>query len=171
MTAELTFREARVDAGDGARLEAAMRAEVEALYEGLDMTAEDMPKAGPDELHPPTGRFVVGYLDEEPVCCGGYKTLAPGVCEIKRMYVVPAVRGQSLSRRLLAELERRAAADGFDVARLDTGDRQPAAWHVYRSSGYEPIENFNGSPVATLFGEKRLLPATGTSDGVGRDLE
>ena len=40
--------------------------------------------------------------------------------------------------------------------RLDTGPRQPHARGLYESEGYVPIANFNGNPVATFFGEKRL---------------
>jgi hypothetical protein len=40
---------------------------------------------------------------------------------------------------------------------LDTGPRQPHARGLYESEGYVPIANFNDNPVATFFGEKRLL--------------
>jgi hypothetical protein len=86
---EVEFRDGRVDSGDGGRLEAAMRAEVGALYNGLDLQAPHMPAAGPAQLNPPDGVFLVGYLDDEAVCCGGIKTLGAGACEFKRMYVVP----------------------------------------------------------------------------------
>jgi GNAT superfamily N-acetyltransferase len=152
----IEFRDGRVDSGDGGRLEAAMRAEVEALYAGLDMNGEDMPKAGPAELNPPGGTFLVGYLDGHPVCCGGIKTLEPGICEFKRMYVVPERRGSGTGRRLLAGLEARARELGFHTARLDTGDQQASARRLYEGSGYREIPNFNANPVATFFGEKRL---------------
>ncbi len=150
------FLEGRVDSGDGARLEAAMRAEVGAMYAGLDLTAPDMPKAGAEELNPPNGLFLVGYIDGEAVCCGGLKRLDGEACEIKRMYVAPSVRGRGIGRLLLTELEDRARGLGFQIARLDTGDRQPDAVHLYESSGYRPIANYNANPVATYFGEKRL---------------
>jgi GNAT superfamily N-acetyltransferase len=152
----IAFRDGHVDRGDGAVLESAMRAEIEALYAGLDMNAGDMPKAGPAELSPPHGVFLVGYDAGRPVCCGGIKPLEPGICEFKRMYVVPEARGQGLARSLLAALEARARDLGFHTARLDTGDRQPSAQHVYESSGYVSIENFNANPMATFFGEKAL---------------
>lgn len=133
-----------------------MRAEVGVLYAGLDLNAKEMPKAGPDELNPPNGLFLVGYLDGEAVCCGGLKRLDDEACEIKRMYVAPQARGRGVGRQLLVELEDRAMRLGFQVARLDTGNRQPDAQHLYESSGYRPIGNFNSNPIATYFGEKRL---------------
>jgi GNAT superfamily N-acetyltransferase len=152
----IAFRDGRVDSGHGGRLEAAMRAEVEAMYPGLDLSAADMPQAGPAELNPPHGVFLVGYRDGEPVCCGGIKTLAPGVCEFKRMYVIPEARGAGVGRALLGALEARARALGFHTARLDTGAAQTVAQRLYLSAGYRPVENFNANPVATFFGEKPL---------------
>jgi len=151
------FRPARVDEGDGAALFQAMATEIAVLYDGLDQNAPDMPKAGPAELGPPAGGFWVGYVDGAPACCGGVKQLpGPGTCEIKRMYVVPALRGRGIARRTLAFLEDRARALGHHVVRLDTGHRQPDARHLYETSGYVEIDNFNANPVATYFAEKHL---------------
>jgi GNAT superfamily N-acetyltransferase len=155
-TADVEFREARVDAGEGARLLAAMRGEIARLYEGLDLDAETMPKAGPAELGPPRGAFIVGWRDGAAVCCGGIKDLGGEACEIKRMYVAPQARRSGVARALLRALEDRARELGYALARLDTGPRQPHARHLYESAGYREIGNFNGNPVATFFAEKPL---------------
>jgi GNAT superfamily N-acetyltransferase len=152
----IQFRDGRVDTGDGGRLEAAMRAEIGELYAGLDLQSPDMPKAGPDELNPPNGAFLVGYEDEVAICCGGIKRLDAEICELKRMYVIPAARGRGVARVLLAALEARARELGYTIARLDTGPKQPSAQHLYESAGYVSIPNFNGNPVATYFGERPL---------------
>lgn len=152
----IQFRDGRVDSGDGGRLEAEMREEVGRLYSGLDLQSPDMPKAGPDELNPPSGVFIVGYEDGVAICCGGIKRLDHEACELKRMYVIPEARGRGVARILLAELENRARTLGYTIARLDTGPRQPAAQHLYESAGYVSIPNFNANPVATYFGQRRL---------------
>jgi GNAT superfamily N-acetyltransferase len=152
----IEFRDGLIDAGDGSHLEAAMREEMRDVYSGLDLQAPDMPKAGPDELNPPNGAFIVGYEDGVPVCCGGIKRLDAEACEIKRMYVAPEARGRGAARILLGALEDRARGLGYVIARLDTGPKQPAAQHLYESTGYAQIPNFNANPVATYFGEKRL---------------
>ena len=72
------------------------------------------------------------------------------------MYVVPAARRQGLARVLLHALEDAARRLGYQVARLDTGPRQPHAQALYESEGYVAVGNFNGNPVATFFGAKRL---------------
>ena len=150
------FRECPVDEEPAATLVGAMRAEMAALYEGLKLDGAHMPKAGPAELRPPGGLFIVGYEDAVAVCCGGIKRLPDGACEIKRMYVIESARGRGVARELLEELERRARQLGYGVVRLDTGPRQPRAQRMYERAGYLPIENFNANPVASFFGEKRL---------------
>ncbi len=72
------------------------------------------------------------------------------------MYVVPAARGHGVARTLLRALEEAARGLGYRIARLDTGPRQPHARGLYESEGYAATGNFNGNPVATFFGEKRL---------------
>ncbi|MEA2219154.1 MAG: hypothetical protein QOJ35_1780 [Solirubrobacteraceae bacterium] len=152
----LEFSSCPADEEPAATLVQGMRDEIAALYDGLDLDGDDMPKAGPGELGPPGGTFVVGVRDGVAVCCGGVKRLPDGACEIKKMFVVDAARGRGVARALLTELERRARALGYDVARLDTGPRQPRAQLMYERAGYRPIENFNANPVASFFGEKRL---------------
>jgi hypothetical protein len=39
---------------------------------------------------------------------------------------------------------------------MDTGARQPASVALFRSTGYQPIDDYNGNPVAAYWFEKRL---------------
>lgn len=156
MADELEFRAVAADTGEAADLLAAMVAEMAELYDGLDLNAPDMPKAGPTELGPPGGVFLVGYRGGVPVCGGGIKRLPDGACEIKRMYVVPHARRGGVARALLAALEGAARSLGYRIARLDTGSRQPHAQALYEASGYRRVTNFNDNPAAAFHGEKRL---------------
>ncbi len=152
----LEFRICAVDEEPAASLVRGMSDDIAALYDGLDLFAADMPKAGPTEIGPPHGTLLVGYEGGAPICCGGVKRLPDGACEIKRMFVVEVARGRGVARALLEELEERARALGYEIARLDTGPRQTRAQRMYERAGYAPIENFNANPVASFFGEKRL---------------
>jgi GNAT superfamily N-acetyltransferase len=153
----LSFRPVSLEDDPAAALASAMRAEMAALYDQLDIDAPDMPKAGPRELGPPGGTFLVGFDSTgRPLCCGGLKRLSDDACEIKRMYVIPAVRGRGVGRHLLMALESVASEFGYRVARLDTGPLQPDAERLYRRAGYRPIDYFNANPIASFFGEKVL---------------
>jgi GNAT superfamily N-acetyltransferase len=153
---EIEFRTAPFDSGDGAMLAQAMREEMAVIYEGLNMNAWHMSAATAAGLEPPHGTFLVGYEDDEPICCGGVKRLDEDHCELKRMYVVPGARGRGVARQLLGALERAASGLGYPVARLVTGPRQPAAQHLYESEGYTAIENFHEDGIASFFAEKPL---------------
>ena len=97
----------------------------------------------------PTGSFLVGELEDDgvvaAVACGGVRACdeaAPGVGEIKRMYVDPAVRGRGLGRILLAALEEEGRRLGYDRLWLETGTAQPEAMHLYRVTGWTPIPKY-----------------------------
>ena len=158
MAATVEFRANRSDREPGAGLVQAMIDELREVYDGLDLRAPDMPRAEPEDFAPPGGAFLVGWRHGSPVCCGGLKRLPDGTAEIKRMFVVPAARGQGIARLLLGALEATAAGIGYEIVRLDTGPRQPHAQALYESAGYHPIANFNAHPTASYWGEKRLAP-------------
>ena len=156
MTPPIDFRAESAEQDPGARLLQGMRDEIAAIYDGLDLDSPEMPRAAPHDLDPPHGVFLVGRRDGEAVCCGGVKRVPDGACEIKRMYVVPDARGRGVARALLEALEDAARGLGYEVARLDTGPRQPRAQRMYERAGYAPIGNFNANPLASFWGEKRL---------------
>jgi putative acetyltransferase len=58
----------------------------------------------------------------------------------------------------MERLEEIAAAEGFPLARLETGDRQPEALGLYRATGYVACGAFADYPEGppSLFFEKRL---------------
>ena len=109
------------------------------------------------ELTPPAGLFLVATLHGEPVGCGALKFHADAPAEIKRMWVAPAVRGLGLGRRLLAELEDRAAAHGVAgrCGWRPTGTLTEAI-ALYRAAGYREVPPFNDEPYAHHWFEKTL---------------
>src|SRR5262249_9828880 len=109
-----------------------------------------------DELRPPAGLFLVATLRREPVGCGALKFHDGEPAELKRMWVADSVRGLGIGRRLLGELERRAAAGGARIVRLETNNALTQAIALYRSSGYREVEAFNSEPYAHRWFEKRL---------------
>ncbi len=109
-----------------------------------------------DELTEPAGLLLVARLREVPVGCGALKFHHDGPAEIKRMWVSPSVRGIGLGRRLLAELESRAADRGVGVVRLETNRSLIEAIALYRSAGYQEVDAFNDEPFAHHWFEKRL---------------
>lgn len=107
----------------------------------------------------PLARFVVAYVMGQPVGCGALVTVAPGVAEVKRMWVRPANRRTGVGKRVLAALERRAQAEENDTLILETGVRQPEAIALYEEAGFVSIPPFGeyvGNPISVCF-EKKLV--------------
>ncbi len=137
----------RADHPDGARLLVAYLDEIKKALGGFD--PKRSPSANPDELAPPDGMFLVLYEDDVAVGCGGVKTLAPGVGEVKRMFIDPKARGRGYGRRLLLDLEAAARSLGMRRILLDTSEPLTEAVALYLSSGYQQIDPYNDNPFAT----------------------
>ena len=92
----------------------------------------------------------------EIVGTAGVRSLEPGVGEIKRMWIRPACQGLGLGRRLMSLCLEEARALGFRALRLDSERRMEAALHLYRSSGFTEIPDYNGNPRAQIWMELKL---------------
>ena len=88
--------------------------------------------------------WLVAYDDGVAVGCGGLRTLAPGVGEIKRMFVSAPARGSGIGRLLLRTLEGRARAAGHERVRLLTTPMLSEACALYEAEGYGEIERRPG---------------------------
>ena len=85
---------------------------------------------------------LVALRDGHAVGCGAIRPYSDDAVEIKRMFVLPELRGQGIAAAVLAALEKRAAELGFRRCILETGNKQPEAIHLYQKSGYRIIPNF-----------------------------
>ncbi len=108
--------------------------------------------------------FVVGRDSlNAPVGCGAYRPLSPDIAEVKRMYAAPGTVG--LGAEILAFLEEKARADGYEALWLETRLVNDRAVRFYQRHGYIRIPNFGkyvGRPEAVCFG-KRLQSVSTTS--------
>ena len=72
------------------------------------------------------------------------------------MWLAGSARGLGLGRRLLADLEARAARAQARTVRLETNATLVEAIALYRSAGYAEVPPFNDEPFADHWFEKRL---------------
>jgi DNA-binding MarR family transcriptional regulator/GNAT superfamily N-acetyltransferase len=134
-------------------------AELAERFDGGFDPARSIPAAA-DELTPPAGVMLVATLHGGPVGCGALRRHPGDIADVKRMWVSPAVRGLGLGRRLLADIEARAAAYGVRTLRLETNGTLAEAIALYRSTGYSEVAPFNDEPYAQHWFEKHIVPAT-----------
>ena len=103
--------------------------------------------------------WLVLYEGDVAVACGGLRPLAPGVAEIKRMFVTAPARRRGHARTLLAELERLAAEDGRERVRLYTTEVLREARALYSTCGYRPVGVAAIDGRIDLWLEKAITPA------------
>lgn len=85
---------------------------------------------------------IVIYWEGKPVGCGCFKRFDDHTVEMKRMFVLPEMRGKQLAAQMLQELEKWAVEEGNTAAVLETGYRQVEAIRLYTMAGYSLIENY-----------------------------
>ncbi|MGH8879113.1 MAG: GNAT family N-acetyltransferase [Stackebrandtia sp.] len=95
-----------------------------------------------EDFIPPRGGYYIGYVDGEPVASIAWRAHGGTDAEMKRMYVVEAMRGNGIARAMIAHLEAEALAAGRTRMVLVTGDSQPEAVRLYAALGYLPVETF-----------------------------
>ena len=89
-----------------------------------------------DESSGANGRMLRARLDGELVGCGAVRRIAPGVGEIKRMFVDPSARGKKIGAAMLDQLELAATSLGFSELKLETSGAQTAAVGLYEQTGF-----------------------------------
>lgn len=107
-----------------------------------------------DDLAPPTGIFLVGRYHGVPAGCAGLR-FGAGFAELRRMFVVPDVRGTGGGATLLAAAEQ-VAAGHADTIRLDTRLDLTSARRLYETHGYRSVPAFSHGPYAEVWYAKAL---------------
>lgn len=82
----------------------------------------------------------------EIVATCGLKPLPNGSVELRKMYLMPHVRGQGLGRKLLKTAIAKARALGFRRIELETASVLREAIALYESAGFVPREGALETP-------------------------
>lgn len=99
---------------------------------------------------PPRGAFYLVYVDGALAGMGGLRPLGNGACEIKRIYVRPAVRGKHLGQTILRRLLADAQAFGYQRVCLDSAPFMQAAQHIYATEGFVDCDPYAGVEVPAV---------------------
>ena len=135
------------------------RAYAESLPFSLAFQGFEAELAGlPAPYLPPGGCLLLARHNDLAAGVVGLKPLAPGIAEIKRLYVVPEARGHGLGKRLAERAIAEAQATGYARVRLDTHrPSMAAAIALYRSLGFCEIPPYGPDLNGDIaFFEKRL---------------
>ncbi|MDA1215782.1 MAG: GNAT family N-acetyltransferase [Chloroflexi bacterium] len=149
----LSIQRTQLESPEATGLIDALNAEITERYpeEGANFFHLD-----PAEIAPGHGAFFVAYVEAVAAGCGAVRRLSDDTSEIKRMYVVPALRGRGIARALLTALEAEAKSLGLKRLVLETGERQPEALGLYRQAGFTVIPAYGeyiDAPLSLCMGK------------------
>jgi GNAT superfamily N-acetyltransferase len=104
----------------------------------------------PTMYGPPSGSLLLGAAGAQAAGCVGLRRFRDDVCEMKRLYVRPAFRGQGLGRRLALNFIGKARQLGYFTVVLDTLESMHAAHTLYLSMGFQPARAYYANPLPNV---------------------
>ncbi len=132
-------------------------------FQGFEQELAELP----GEYAPPRGRLLLalaeepasGPLESRALGCVALKPMDSETCEMKRLYVSPALRGRGLGRLLAEGVIAEARAIGYRRMRLDSIETMKEALGLYRSLGFQPIAPYRFNPIpGAVYLELLLAP-------------
>jgi ribosomal protein S18 acetylase RimI-like enzyme len=103
---------------------------------------------------PPRGRLLIAWVNDAAAGCVALRPVADDVCEMKRMYVRPAFRGQGVGKHLAETIIAEARQIGYASMRLDTLPSMNAATELYEALGFVRRSTYYDTPLKdTIFME------------------
>jgi ribosomal protein S18 acetylase RimI-like enzyme len=126
---------------------------VDLCFQGFAQELASLPGA----YAPPRGRLLLALDGAEPVGCVALRPLGDDVCEMKRLYLRPTLRGRGAGRQLAERIIAEARAIGYRAMRLDTLPAMKDAIAMYERLGFRPIAPYYANPVpGTRYLERAL---------------
>lgn len=105
----------------------------------------------PGDYAPPRGALFIARSDHDMVGCCALRPLDtadyPNACEMKRLYVRPALRGKGLGRRLAEAVIQAASLAGYAYVLLDTLSEMETARAMYQELGFVEVAPYYFNPL------------------------
>ena len=103
----------------------------------------------PGGYAPPEGRLLLAEYEGRVVGCVALHRLATDICEMKRLYLRPSMRGKRLGRILADRIITEARQIGYRRMRLDTVEPvMKDAVAMYRKLGFRQIAPYCTNPMS-----------------------
>jgi putative acetyltransferase len=124
----------------------------------------------PGRYAPPGGRLYLAAVDGRLAGCIALRAFAPGIAEMKRLYVREDARGAgaggALARRVIAD----AREAGYHAMRLDTlrVPKMLAANRLYDALGFRDIPPYYANPLPEVRYMELDLATPATTEGPAR---
>jgi putative acetyltransferase len=123
-------------------LEYSRSLEIDLCFQGFERELAELP----GRYARPTGRLLLALQGNETVGCVALRSIDDGTCEMKRLYVRPAFKGQGIGRVLAESALTAARCIGYKKMRLDTLASMKEAISLYQSFGFRHIDPYYDNP-------------------------
>ena len=111
----------------------------------------------PGKYQSPTGTILLAKEGENIVGVVALKRLADGICEMKRLFVLPEYQGYGIGKMLTINLIEKAKELDYKIMKLDTLKRLESAVSLYHNLDFETTTPYNINPEDDiLYFEKQL---------------
>ena len=112
-------------------------------FQGFSRELEGLP----GDYASPGGCILLAEGAGDYAGCVALRPLQNKICEMKRLYVLPACQGRGIGRALARSVIGEAFSKGYKKMRLDTIESMKAAQRLYFSLGFETIEAYCYNPL------------------------
>lgn len=116
---------------------------------GIDLSFQDFQKEL-EELStmygPPSGAMILAYDEQCPIGCVGLRDIGDGICEMKRMFILPEHQGKGIGKSLFAAFMTETERLGYERVRLDTLRALSKAISLYKAAGFTEIPPYRYNP-------------------------
>src|ERR1700683_1641943 len=113
-------------------------------FQGFDKELAELP----GDYAPPEGRLLLAEYEGQLAGCVALHKLETSVCEMKRLYLQPQLRGKRLGRALADRIISEARGIGYQRMRLDTVEpRMKDAVAMYRKIGFRETAAYRTNPI------------------------
>lgn len=128
---------------------------------GIDLSFQDFSeelKTLPGKYASPSGEILLACNHSDmAVGCVAMRPLSSEICEMKRLYILPAGRGLGIGTLLVNRILEVASNLGYNEIKLDTLPTMSRAIAVYTKVGFTPIEPYYENPIVeAIFFARRL---------------
>jgi len=128
-------------------MEYANSLDIDLCFQNFEEELADLP----GDYAPPRGALFIARTGHDMVGCCALRPLDtadyPNACEMKRLYVRPALRGNGLGRRLAEAVMEAANLAGYAYVLLDTLSEMETARAMYQELGFVEVAPYYFNPL------------------------